>query len=157
MPPFRDFQKHCTACRQGQPCGLAHLYVIELDKSLWQAKKRFRVANPLYDEEGGLAMLYVGKTSNHVPRCRQSQHQRYDFGRWRCYCGSRDEENDYVVYELPSRFIRGHTKGHFRPELFLDWNPVAKDLAVEQEAELAKSLKERGFAVWAGHLESGLK
>jgi ribosomal protein L37AE/L43A len=154
MPSFQDFQKHCTACRQGEPCGQAHLYVIKLEKSIWAKKQRFRDANPHYDVNRSRMMLYVGKTSDHVPRCRQSQHQRYEHGTWVCYCGFADEQNAYSFYHRPSPFIKGFTKGHFRPELFRDWNPVTRETVEQKEAELAKSLREQGYAVWSGHHET---
>ena len=65
---FDDFQKHCTECEKGTPCGKYHVYVLTLDPKIAVEKKRFRLANPDTYETG--EALYVGKTEC-VPRCRQ--------------------------------------------------------------------------------------
>ena len=70
---FRDYQKHYTECKYGEPCGKYHLYLMKLNPTI-KRKKRFKEANPDYVE--GQPLYYVGKTKHH-PRCRQSMHQTY--------------------------------------------------------------------------------
>ena len=107
-------------------------------------------------------MLYVGKTSDHVPRCRQSQHQRYDKenpkARWRCYCDPQEDRLlPFKIVHRPSTVVGKFTKGFFRPELFRDWNPIERGEVLERERELARHLIGRGYAVWAGdHSAKGL-
>lgn len=153
--PFDDFQKHCPKCKKGKPCGGYHIYAIRLEKSIWK-KKKFRKANPNYKE--GRPCLYIGKTQ-HVARCRQSQHQSRRTGtdkdRWTCYCGKDSASNKYESFiNNPSKFIRGHTKGLLSPRHFRDWNPVTKENATEVEQEVARTLRDLNYGVWAGHHDS---
>ena len=146
---FDDFQKHCTRCRKGRPCGKSHLYVIELDEEIWEQRKKFRDVNRHFEPGTGKLMLYVGMTA-HAPRCRQSQHQT-SRPTWRCYCGLRDLENEREIRHQTSRMIRDFTSGHLKASLFKGRNPVEPEDAEIEEAKLARHLRECGHAVWAGH------
>ena len=95
---FDNFQKHCSKCKKGEPCGQYHLYVMTVDPRIWKSKRKakFREKNEATYEEG-MEMLYVGM-SECVPRCRQSKHHNYRAGgegRWTCYCGNHGKRNKY--------------------------------------------------------------
>ena len=147
--PFRDFQKHCTECKKGEPCGKHHLYVMKLDPSILE-KRKFRKANPNYVD--GQPLYYVGMTKHH-PRCRQSQHQNYSKEgntKWTCYCQLRPGRHAYKwLGERPSSVVWGHTKGHLRAKPLAPWPD--KESAEEAERELAEQLRQDGCGVWAGH------
>jgi len=144
---FREFEKHCTQCQRGQPCGKSHLYVMIVDPTIME-KKKFREANPDYVE--GMPCFYVGKTE-HVPRCRQSQHQGKQKGTWRCYCGKEGTTNTLEFWHKPSTVVKDYTEGFLKADLFRDWNPVEPEVAEEREAELAAHLRKQGYGIWAGH------
>jgi len=66
---FQDFQKHCTECAYGEPCGGGHVYVLSLRDGALQVPK-FRDRNP--GIEHGASLYLIGWTE-HVPRCAGSQ------------------------------------------------------------------------------------
>tara|TARA_Y100001934_G_C11827383_1_gene528954 strand:- start:101 stop:595 length:495 start_codon:yes stop_codon:yes gene_type:complete len=147
--PFKDYQKHCTECKRGEPCGKYHLYVMKLHPSIWE-KKRFREVNPGYIY--GSPLYYVGKTKHH-PRCRQSQHQNYSTEReskWKCYCQVNPGRHPYKgPWESPSRFVRGYTDGYLLAE---PRDPLPDSKSAENaERLLAEKLRRDGCGVWAGH------
>lgn len=144
---FREFEKHCTKCQRGKPCGKSHLYVMIVDPMIME-KKKFRKANPDYVE--GMACFYVGRTE-HVPRCRQSWHQGKERGAWRCYCGKAAMENKFEFKPKPAIVVKRYTEGFLKADLFREWNLVEPDEAEEREAELAAHLRKQGYGIWVGH------
>ena len=168
---FRDFQKHCKECRRDKFCGKYHVYVMKLDKAIYQEVPKFRTVNPGYI--AGKDCYYVGMTKHH-PRCRQSMHQvalksDADTGakkakaskkakavkeakaaKWRCYCGVAPGLNEFnSTFNKSSKLIKGYTAGHLKKERFA---PHADKAAAEEaEKKLAADLRKQGFAVWAGH------
>lgn len=161
---FDDFQKHCTACEKGTPCGKYHVYVLTLDPRMrtgsTSKKKRFRRANPTTHSTG--TPVYVGK-SECVPRCRQHKHQNYtdpSTSRWRCYCGQYAEGNKYVQFRDTPTSVRNYLKGDYGyliPKLFRGLNPFeTSEEAEAAEGELAVALRDAGYAVWAGHHDDEL-
>ena len=147
--PFQDFQKHCTECKKGEPCGKYHLYVMKLHSTIWK-KKNFRKANPKYVD--GSPLYYVGKTQHH-PRCRQSQHQNYSQEgnpKWTCYCQVKPGRHAYTsLWQSPSKIAGPHTDGYL---LAKPRDPFPdSDSAGEAEFQLAEQLRQDGCGVWAGH------
>lgn len=107
-----------------------NIYVVELNKKVWSESKRFRDANPQY--RGILECLYVGMTSN-TPQERFRKHKT----------GHRTKKG----YKISSWFVEKY--GTFlRPSLYHEYNPLSKSVATWMESELAKKLKNRGYAVW---------
>ena len=146
---FRDYQKHCTECKYGEPCGKYHLYLMKLNPTI-KRKKRFKEANPDYVE--GQPLYYVGKTKHH-PRCRQSMHQTYNktgHPKWQCYCQVSPGSNDFEgFWQNPSFFVRKHTKGYLKS---VELRPYSNTKAAAMaERALANRLRKQGFGVWAGH------
>ncbi|HIF45963.1 MAG TPA: hypothetical protein EYQ73_04095 [Candidatus Poseidoniales archaeon] len=155
---FDDFQKHCSMCEKGKPCGKYHLYVLTIDPRLkvgkTSKKNRFRQVNPTTHEEG--EGLYVGKCEC-APKCRQSKHRTYNPKKetlWTCYCGKYKSSNLYKKYRDNPTSIHNFLKGEYgflKPKLFKKLNPFETSAeAIEAEAKLAISLRENGYAVWAG-------
>ena len=146
---FRDYQKHCTECKYGEPCGKYHLYLMKLNPTI-KRKKRFKEANPDYVE--GQPLYYVGKTKHH-PRCRQSMHQTYKktgHPKWQCYCQVSPGSNDFEgFWHNPSFFVRKHTKGYLKS---VELRPYSNtEAAARAERALANRLRKQGCGVWAGH------
>ena len=156
---FDNFQKHCSKCEKGKPCGQYHLYLMTVDPRIWKSKRKakFREKNEATYEEG-MEMLYVGM-SECVPRCRQSKHHNYRAGgegRWTCYCGNHGKSNKYGGWwDKPSTVVKNYLKdgyGLLRPKLFRNLNPFpSKEAADAAEKQLANDLRELGYAAWAGH------
>ena len=161
---FDDFQKHCTLCKKGKPCGQYHVYVLSVDPRLKYGKRgkkaRFRKINPDTHKDGD--PLYVGK-SECVPKCRQSKHRNYNpkkASKWSCYCGNYESTNPYEKYrDQPSsiyHFLRDGY-GYLQPKYFRKLNPFKTSQEAEAaEEKLAISLRKEGFAVWAGHHDDKL-
>ena len=98
------------------------VYVIALDKAVLN-KKRFREANPYYIE--GKPCVYVGSTGL-TPDERFRNHK---------------------LGHKRSRYT--HKNGmYLRRKLYEDLNPMTHEQACEEEVELAKRLRSRGYAVW---------
>ena len=156
---FENFQKHCSECKKGKPCGKYHVYVMTVDPHIWQSKRKakFRKKNEVTYIQG-MEMLYVGM-SECTPRCRQSKHHNYRSdgkGRWTCYCGNHGETNEYGGWwDKPSTVVKNYLKngyGLLKPKLFKHLNPyLTKNDAEDAEKLLANELRSRGFGVWAGH------
>ncbi len=107
-----------------------YVYVIELDKSVWEKSKKFRLANPDYNHK--FECLYVGMTSN-TPLERFQKHK----------AGYRTKKG----IKISSSFVEKY--GLFlRPSLYDKLNPLTKPEAVDMEKALAESLRKRGYAVW---------
>ena len=106
------------------------VYVIELDRKVWNERKKFRDANPHFD--GKLECLYVGMTSN-TPEERFRKHKT----------GHRNRKGHKISSPIVEKFGLC-----LRPSLYAKFNPMSKDKAVRMEKELAESLRKRGYAVW---------
>jgi hypothetical protein len=99
-----------------------NVYVVELDKTVLN-EPRFARANPQHDPEK--SCLYVGATGLR-PEERFENHK------------SGYKGNSYVRrYGL-----------RLRPELYEEYNPLSYEDAGEMEMELARMLREKGYAVW---------
>lgn len=101
-----------------------NLYVGELCPSVMNVPA-FRSRNLRY--KGTKPCAYVGETA-HTPSCRWKQH--------RC--------NRLAGRKYATRYGKS-----LMPEHFEHLNPVPANEAKEKEAELAKSLQERGWGVWS--------
>ena len=99
-----------------------NVYVIELDGAVMKEPK-FREANP--DHDPGKACLYVGATG-------LTPEKRF--------------ENHMAGYKS-NRFVRDYGV-RLRSELYMEYNPLSYEDACEMEAELARMLRKKGFAVW---------
>lgn len=107
-----------------------NVYVVELDKKVWEARKKFRDANPHY--LGKLECLYVGMTSN-TPAERFRKHKT----------GHKSKKGYKISSPIVEKFGL-----MLRPSLYEKFNPMTKEKAVRMEQELAESLRKRGYAVW---------
>ena len=161
---FTDFQKHCPECRKGKPCGKAHVYALELDRSILRGGW-FSEANPDYIE--GRLCLYVGETG-HLPKCRASAHQhcKKKGGAWEgktyfCYCGGMGRRIDCTKGSKGAKErVAKHNKFTLIPKLFKEiededgnklGNPIQKNEdRKKREESLAKHLKSLGYGVWYG-------
>ena len=110
--------------------GKYNVYVIELDKKVWNERKKFREANPHF--KGKLECLYVGMTSN-TPEERFRKHKT----------GYRTRKGIKISSPIVEKF--GIC---LRPSLYQRFNPMTKEKAIRMEKELAESLRKRGYAVW---------
>ena len=101
-----------------------YVYVIALDKSIYQKEKKFREANPRYKEDK--PCVYVGQ-SNWEPEKRFQQHK------------SGHHSNKYArIYGLCLKKNRiPHKNPHF-----------TRKAVEKREEEVAKILKKRRWAVW---------
>lgn len=99
-----------------------NVYVIELDPKVLRDKK-FLAANPDYNPE--MACLYVGATGM-SPEMRFINHKR-----------------GYKANRYAKRY-----GVKLRPDLFAMYNPMPYEAATELEQELARGLREDGYAVW---------
>lgn len=98
------------------------VYVIELDEQVLESKK-FREANP--DRAEGKGCLYVGMTAL-SPEARFAQHK---------------------TGVKSGKFVRQYGRW-LRKRLYQAHNPMTYDDAKRMEAELARRLRKRGYAVW---------
>jgi hypothetical protein len=99
-----------------------NVYVIELDPKVLKDRK-FRAANPKHDPKK--ACLYVGATG-------LSPYERF-----------LNHKDGYKSNRYAEKYGL-----HLRPDLFDFYNPMPYKAAVELEVELAKGLREEGYAVW---------
>jgi len=99
-----------------------NVYVIALDPAVIN-DKRFREANPYYVE--GKPCVYVGRTGR-TPDERFQQHKE-----------------GYKSSRYPHRYGK-----YLRRKLFEHLNPMTYKKAVAMEKELARQLRNRGYAVW---------
>ena len=151
---FDDFQKHCTACRKGQPCGDYHVYVMELDPGIAEIRW-FQDVNPNY--RSAMLCVYVGQTK-HLPRCRQSSHMNcppsnWRGRRWSCYCEEDGPaERACKVSTRGSKKVGKYSRYALKPKLFKRLNPQPdQESSKAAERTLAESLRAQGYGVWAGH------
>ncbi len=107
-----------------------HVYVVELDQSVWTKDWKFRAANPQY--KGVLECLYVGMTSHH-PKVRFQKH----------LTGAKSKKG----HKLSSYYVERYGK-ILRPSLYADYNPLSRKEALLMEEQLSKRLKAQGYAVW---------
>tara|TARA_Y100000590_G_scaffold425106_1_gene532726 strand:+ start:217 stop:558 length:342 start_codon:yes stop_codon:yes gene_type:complete len=101
-----------------------YVYVIDLDKSVWVNEKKFRDNNPQYIL--GKPTVYVGQTYL-TPKERFNQHKM-----------------GYKSNKYAKKYGR-----YIKQKNIPDKNPHTSRLEAEnQEEEVAKILKKRGWAVW---------
>ena len=100
-----------------------HVYVIELDPTVWRASARFRRANPqrLPERE----CLYVGMTG-------LTPEKRFD---------------NHLAGVRSSRLVHRFAK-RLRPDLYEGVNPMTYREAARMEKVLAKVLRSDGYGVW---------
>ena len=110
---------------------LSHnVYVVELRKTVWSERKKFRDANPQY--KGIKGCLYVGMTS-HSPQERFDKHKS----------GYRNKKG----HKISSPYVEKYGL-YLRSSLFSHFNPLTREDAIRLERNLAESLRKRGYAVW---------
>ncbi|MGH8673854.1 MAG: hypothetical protein ACREVG_06045 [Burkholderiales bacterium] len=104
---------------------LSHnVYVVELDPAVLKIRA-FRARNP--EHRPTMPCVYVGMTG--LPP------------------GERFQNHKAGV--KANRFVRVFGTG-LLPELFECYNPMPYEAARQMEVELAKELREKGYAVWQG-------
>ena len=106
------------------------VYVVELNKKVFNEHWRFRAANPQYN--GVLECLYVGMTSK-TPQERLQQHKT----------GYRNAKG----HNLSSSIVRKYGL-YLRPSLYQNIGPLSRKEALEVELGLALELRRKGYAVW---------
>jgi hypothetical protein len=106
------------------------VYVVELDRRIWNDSWKFRKANPSY--MGGRECLYVGMTSL-SPQVRFKKHKK----------GSRSRKGIKI-----SSWVVENYGLYLRPSLYANINPLTREQATVIEGKLAKRLQNRGYAVW---------
>ncbi|MBN1163026.1 MAG: hypothetical protein JXB45_00470 [Candidatus Krumholzibacteriota bacterium] len=99
-----------------------YVYVVELDRAVWN-ERRFRDANPGYDHEK--PCLYVGLTG-------LDPEKRF--------------ENHLAGYKS-NRYVHRYGRRLY-PRLYEEYNPLSYEDGREMEVELARMLREKGYAVW---------
>lgn len=99
-----------------------NVYVIELDPAVLE-ESRFSAANPSHDAEK--PCVYVGSTG-------LTPEKRF--------------ENHKAGYKS-NRFVELYGL-RLLPLLYEEYNPLSYEDACEMEEELAKMLREKGYAVW---------
>lgn len=107
-----------------------HIYVVELDRSVWTHSKKFRAANPHY--RGGRQFFYVGMTS-HSPKERFLKHKT----------GYRSKKGHKISSSIVEQYGL-----YLRPSLYEHLNPMTKADAVRLERLMAERLRRQGHAVW---------
>ena len=152
MAAFQDFQKHCTLCKRGKPCGENHVYVLQLDTRIWENKSRFKEENPNY--KIGMDCLYVGRTG-HLPKCRASMHVKCRKNVWskksfHCYCSGKKKMRKCSCYSKASEFVAEYNLYHLRGKLFKKHNPqYSRGESKKEEVELTEELRSKGYGVWS--------
>lgn len=106
------------------------VYVVELDKRVFQDNWKFRKANPQYNAT--LECLYVGMTS-HTPMQRFMKHKS----------GYRTKKG----HKISSYYVERYGK-FLRSSLYNQYNPLTKDQAYKMEDSLGQLLRKKGYAVW---------
>lgn len=107
------------------------IYVVELSKRVFTEHRRFREANPQFN--GVLECLYVGMTSK-TPKERFLQHKT----------GYINKKG----HNLSSSLVRKYGS-YLRPSLYNHIKPMAnRTEALKMEAQLAKELRRKRYAVW---------
>ena len=107
------------------------VYVIELSKRVFTENKKFRDANPQFNDV--LECLYVGMTSK-TPQARLKQH----------LSGSRSKKG----HKLSSNIVEKYGK-YLRPSLYDHLEPfTTRAEALKMEEQLALELRSKRYAVW---------
>ncbi len=102
-----------------------YVYVVDLDKSIFGDKKKFREENPQYIP--GKPCVYVGQTSR-TPIERFESHKR--------------------GHKAGKGFVRDYGR-YLKKRRIPDQNPHStRSSALRREKQLAEILKKRGWAVW---------
>ncbi|GEM_PF-798262 len=141
--------RHCPECNaEGPACGGVHVYAIELDKVVMEARG-FAKNNP--DYVVGQPCFYVGETAHRV-ECRYKQHVASDSRQnFLCPCFEEDGEPKLREYD-PSKRRGKYVKEYRRrlcPTLYRHLNPVPDGDGKAAETKLAEELRARGFGVHA--------
>ena len=153
---FDDFQEHCEECRKGEPCDGYHVYVLMLDRRI-SKNGWFKERNP--DYTGTRPCVYVGRTW-HLPICRVSQHINCKSGAWKgrkhiCYCSGTAVEKTCKSTNRGSSKAKNYNTYMLLPEYFMEHNPQEdEDKNKRYEEMIADDLREAGFGVWEGELET---
>jgi predicted GIY-YIG superfamily endonuclease len=100
-----------------------NLYVIDLRPKIFEMERGFAENNP--HRLPGKPCVYVGMTGL-TPEERLREHQNGNHA---------------------ARFVKRYGV-RLLPELYTHFNPMPYDLATVMEIELARQLRERGYAVW---------
>ena len=109
------------------------IYVIELNRKVFNEHRRFREANPQFN--GVLECLYVGMTSK-SPQERFKQHKT----------GYRNKKG----HKLSSNIVEKYG-AYLRPSLFNHIPPIkTRAEALKMEEQLALELRRKRYAVWFG-------
>ena len=161
---FDNFQKHCSECKKGEPCGKPHLYALELSKEI-SKEKWFQDANPDYIK--GMMCLYIGETS-HLPKCRASAHmycqrknKTWRGKKYRCYCGGEEDWSDCTKGSRGAKdLVARHNTFNLRPKFFKKikdksgkklGNPIQNQKnRKKREEDLALHLRSLGYGIWYG-------
>lgn len=108
------------------------VYVIELNRKVFNDNSRFRKANPQFNPV--LECLYVGMTSK-TPQERFEQH----------VTGHINDRG----HKLASKLVQRYGK-FLRPSLYSQFDPVkTKKEALALEQELTLELRRQRYAVWS--------
>lgn len=108
------------------------VYVIELNRKVFNDNERFRKANPQFNPV--LECLYVGMTSK-TPKERFEQH----------VTGHINKRG----HKLASNIVQKYGK-FLRPSLYTHIKPVkTKTAALTLEKKLTLELRRQGYAVWS--------
>ena len=108
------------------------IYVIELNRKVFNDNARFRKANPQFNPV--LECLYVGMTSK-TPQIRFKQH----------ISGYINDKG----YKLASKLVQKYGK-FLRPSLYSHFESVkTKAAALALEKKVALELRRQGYAVWS--------
>ena len=108
------------------------VYVIELNRKVFNDNTRFRKANPQFNPV--LDCLYVGMTS-------KSPQERFDQ-----HIGGHINEKGH---KLASKIVQRYGK-FLRPSLYNHLEPVkTRKEALDLEEKLTLELRRQGYAVWS--------
>ncbi|MFT4525971.1 MAG: putative GIY-YIG superfamily endonuclease [Bacteroidia bacterium] len=130
----RIFNRHlCAVGSQSMPSNHYTVYVIELNRKVFNEHRKFREANPQFN--GVLECLYVGMTSK-TPQERFKQHKT----------GHRNKKG----HKLSSNIVEKYG-AYLRPSLFNHIGPIkTRAEALKMEEQLALELRRKRYAVWFG-------
>jgi hypothetical protein len=142
--------KYCQLCTDEAPCGKDHVYVIELDAQVTNARV-FQAQNPDLPQDA--LCFYVG-SSRHTPQCRLRQHQLWssEASTFPCTCFGEETVRAFSGSGGKTRGARKaivkHSK-NLRSRMFRRYNPIDPDAeATEREAWLAEQLRSMGYGAY---------
>lgn len=109
------------------------VYVIELNRKVFNEHRRFREANPQFN--GVLECLYVGMTSK-SPLVRFQQHKS----------GALSKKGQKLASNIVQKY-----GSYLRPSLYNHIPPIkSRAEALKMEEHLALELRRKRYAVWFG-------